>query len=126
MEDEDIACENGLLRQLTKAIIERALRAGLTAHLGYEKHAGEGHGSGTRRNGASRKRLKGDFGAVVIEVPRDREASFEPKLVGKGETRWHGFGDKILEGAQAGGRGPEDDLPGGDGGRSGATTDRLL
>jgi putative transposase len=61
---EDIAGENGLLRQLTKAIIERALRAELTTHLGYEKHALEGHGSGNSRNGASRKRLKGDFGTA--------------------------------------------------------------
>ena len=93
---EDIAGENGLLRQLTKAIIERALRAELTTHLGYEKHTVEGRGSGNSRNGASRKRLKGDFGTVEIEVPRDRAASFEPQLVPKGETRWHGFDDKIL------------------------------
>jgi len=93
---EDIAGENGLLRQLTKAIIERALRAELTTHLGYEKHTVEGRGSGNSRNGASRKRLKGDFGTVEIEIPRDRAASFEPQLVPKGETRWHGFDDKIL------------------------------
>ena len=93
---EEIAGENGLLRQLTKAIIERALRAELTTHLGYEKHTVEGRGSGNSRNGASRKRLKGDFGTVEIEVPRDRAASFEPQLVPKGETRWHGFDDKIL------------------------------
>jgi hypothetical protein len=93
---EDIAGENGLLRQLTKAIIERALRAELTTHLGYEKHSVEGRGSGNSRNGASKKRLRGDFGTVEIEVPRDRAASFEPQLVPKGETRWHGFDEKIL------------------------------
>jgi len=92
----EIAGENGLLKQLTKAILERALAAELTAHLGYEKHAVVGHNSGNSRNGASQKRLKGDFGTVEIEVPRDRTGSFEPQLVAKGQTRWHGFDDKIL------------------------------
>ncbi len=93
---EAIAGENGLLKQLTKAFLERALSAELTTHLGYEKHAATGHGSGNSRNGASRKRLKGDFGTLEIEVPRDRAASFEPQLIAKGQTRWHGFDDKIL------------------------------
>jgi putative transposase len=93
---EDIAGENGLLKQLTKAIIERALRAELTTHLGYEKHSPEGAGSGNSRNGASSKRLKGDFGTLEIAVPRDRQSSFEPQLAPKNETRWHGFDDKIL------------------------------
>lgn len=92
----EIAGENGLLKQLTKAILERALAAELTAHLGYEKHAVAGNNSGNSRNGASRKQLKGDFGTVEIEVPRDRGGSFEPQLVAKGQTRWHGFDDKIL------------------------------
>ncbi len=65
-------------------------------HLGYEKHEVAGHGSGNSRNGASRKRLKGDFGTLEIEVPRDRVASFEPQMVAKGQTRWHGFDDRIL------------------------------
>ena len=81
---EDMTGENGLLKQLTKAVIERALKAELTTHLGYEKHSPEGHNSGNSRNGTSAKRLKGDFGTVEIEVPRDREASFEPQLVPKG------------------------------------------
>lgn len=93
---EDIAGENGLLKQLTKAIIERALQAELTTHLGYEKHSPAGAGSGNSRNGASSKRLKGDFGTMEIAVPRDRQSSFEPQLVPKNETRWHGFDDKIL------------------------------
>ncbi len=91
----DIAGENGLLKQLTKAIIERAMQAELTTHLGYEKHSVDGHNTGNSRNGSSGKRLKGDFGTLEIAV-RDREASFEPQLVAKGETRWHGFDDKIL------------------------------
>lgn len=93
---EDIIGENGLLRQLTKALVERALSAELTTHLGYEKHSPEGNNSGNSRNGVSGKRLKGDFGTVEIEVPRDRQASFEPKLIAKGQTRFAGFDDKIL------------------------------
>jgi len=93
---EDLIGENGLLKQLTKALVERALQAELTTHLGYEKHDPEGHNSGNTRNGSSSKRLKGDFGTVEIEVPRDRQASFDPKLVPKGQTRFQGFDDKIL------------------------------
>ena len=65
----DIAGENGLLKQLTKAIIERAMQAELTTHLGYEKHSVEGHNTGNSRNGTSGKRLKGDFGTLEIAVP---------------------------------------------------------
>src|ERR1700680_4321034 len=80
---EDIAGENGLLKQLTKAILERALQAELTDHLGYEKHDPVGHKSGNSRNGNSKKTLKGDFGEIELETPRDRNASFEPKIVAK-------------------------------------------
>jgi len=93
---EDIAGENGLLKQLTKAILERALDAELTDHLGYEKHDPAGYKSGNSRNGKSRKTLKGDFGAIELETPRDRNATFEPTIVAKGQTRWTGFDDKIL------------------------------
>lgn len=93
---EEIVGENGLLKQLTKAIVERALQAELTTHLGYEKHGVEGNEQGNTRNGTSSKRLKGEFGTVEIEVPRDRQASFAPKMVPKGETRFAGFDDKIL------------------------------
>ena len=93
---EDIIGENGLLKQLTKAILERALQAELTDHLGYEKHDPAGHHSGNRRNGKSRKALKGDFGELELETPRDRQATFEPKIVAKGQTRFTGFDDKII------------------------------
>jgi len=93
---EDIVGESGLLKQLTKALVERALHAELTTHLGYKKHSPEGNEQGNTRNGTSSKRLKGEFGTVEIAVPRDRQASFEPKLVPKGETRFAGFDDKIL------------------------------
>src|SRR3982751_1031808 len=93
---EDIVGENGLLKQLTKALVERAMEAELTTHLGYEKHDPAGYGSGNSRNGASKKKLKGDFGEIDLAVPRDRHASFEPQIVPKGQTRFTGFDDKIL------------------------------
>ncbi len=93
---EDLIGENGLLKQLTKALVERALNAELTHHLGYEKNDPEGRGSGNSRNGKSRKKLKGDFGEVQIEVPRDREGEFEPRIVAKHQRRFTGFDDKIL------------------------------
>ena len=86
----------GLLKELTKAILERALQAEMTDHLGYEKHDPVGHHRGNSRNGKSQKTLKGDFGELELETPRDRKATFEPKIVAKGQTRWTGFDDKII------------------------------
>ena len=91
---EDLIGENGILKQLTKAIVERALRAGLAAHLGHDRHAAVANDSGNTRNGSSAKTLKGDFGALPIGIPRDRDGSFEPRLVAKHQTRWAGFDDK--------------------------------
>src|SRR6516165_2944760 len=85
---EDLIGENGLLKQLTKALLERALEAELTHHLGYEKHDPAGRGSGNSRNGTSKKALKGDFGELELEVPRDRETEFEPKIVSKHQRRF--------------------------------------
>jgi putative transposase len=93
---EDLIGENGLLKQLTKALVERALNAELTHHLGYAKNDSDGRGSGNSRNGNSRKKLTGDFGQIDIEVPRDREGEFEPKIVAKHQRRFDGFDDKIL------------------------------
>ncbi len=93
---EDIAGKNGLLKQLTKALLERAMQAELTDHLGYEKHDPVGYKSGNSRNGKSQKKLKGDFGEMTLETPRDRNGSFEPKIIPKGQTRFKGFDDKIL------------------------------
>jgi putative transposase len=93
---EDIIGENGLLKQLTKALLERAMQAEMTDHLGYEKHSTDGNNSGNSRNGSSRKQLKGDFGTLPLEVPRDRNASYEPKIIAKGQTRFAGFDDKII------------------------------
>jgi putative transposase len=93
---EDIIGENGLLKQLTKALLERAMQAEMTEHLGYEKHDPVGKNSGNSRNGAMTKALKGDFGEVPLETPRDRNGTFEPKIVAKGQTRFTGFDDKIV------------------------------
>lgn len=93
---QDIAGENGLLKQLTKAVLERAMQAELTDHLGYEKHDPAGYNSGNSRNGKTTKKLKGDFGEIDLETPRDRSGSFEPKIVPKHQTRFTGFDDKIL------------------------------
>lgn len=93
---EEILGEGGLLKQLTKAVLERAMAAELTDHLGYEKHSPDGDNSGNSRNGKSKKTLKGEFGRLPIEVPRDRNSTFAPQIVPKGETRFSGFDDKIL------------------------------
>jgi putative transposase len=93
---EDLIGEAGLLKQLTKALLERAMSAELTQHLGYEKHDPAGYNSGNSRNGKTRKTVQGDFGQMVVETPRDRNGSFEPQILAKHQTRFDGFDDKIL------------------------------
>ena len=93
---EDILGEQGLLKRLSKAVLERALGAELTEHLGYEKHDPAGYGRGNTRNGTSEKTLKGKSGEVTVEVPRDRNSTFDPQIVKKHQTRFDGFDDKIL------------------------------
>lgn len=93
---EDLTGENGVLRQLTKALMERALEAEMATHLGYEKHDQEAKPSGNRRNGKSKKTLKGEFGEIEVITPRDREATFEPQIIPKGQTRMAGLDGKIL------------------------------
>src|SRR5947208_13022914 len=72
------------------------MQAELTHHLGYDKHSPAGNNSGNSRNGKSKKTLKGEFGNLPLEVPRDRNSTFEPQIVPKGQTRFEGFDDKIL------------------------------
>src|ERR1700741_3193771 len=93
---EDLIGEQGLLKQLTKALVERAMQAELTHHLGYPKHDPAGRGSGNARNGVSKKTVQGDFGQAEIEVPRDRNGTFQPQIVPPHERRFTGFDDKIL------------------------------
>ena len=93
---EDLIGENGLLKQLTKRLLERAMAAELTSHVGYEKHDRLGNNSGNSRNGKSGKTLKGSFGRMPLEVPRDRNGTFEPKIIEKHQTRFTGFDDNII------------------------------
>jgi putative transposase len=90
--------ENGLLRAMTKAVLERGLAEELTEHLGYEPH--ERTGSSNARNGSTPKRLHPEAGSIDLDVPRDREGSFEPRLVRKGQRRLDGI-DKIVIGLYA-------------------------
>jgi putative transposase len=93
---EDLIGEHGLLKQLTKALVERALQAEMTEHLGHGKNELVANETGNTRNGKSKKTLKGDFGTLPIFIPRDREGTFEPQIITKHQTRWSGFDDKIL------------------------------
>jgi transposase-like protein len=93
---EDLLGENGLLKQLQKGLVEAALGSELTEHLGYEKHQTGDKETSNRRNGSSSKSLRTDSGTIDIDVPRDRDASFEPKIVGKHQREIPGFSDKIL------------------------------
>ncbi|WP_033826223.1 IS256 family transposase [Kitasatospora sp. MBT63] len=86
----------GLLQQLTKRILESALEGELTDHLGYEKHDPAGAGSGNSRNGARSKTVLTEVGPVEIEVPRDREGSFEPQIVRKRQRRLTGVDEMVL------------------------------
>lgn len=93
---EDLTGPDGLLKRLTGALVERALQAEMTDHLGYEPGAAEGQGTGNSRNGTGKKTLRTDQGDVTVDVPRDRNGTFEPKLVKKHQRSFKGFDDKIL------------------------------
>jgi putative transposase len=94
--EEEIAGPGGLLAQLTKRLIERALGVELSEHLGYERHAEPPGGAGNTRNGTTAKTLITDQGQVPIDAPRDRDGSFQPQIVRKRQRRFRGFDDKIL------------------------------
>jgi putative transposase len=85
-----------LAQQLVKLTVETALNAELVEHLGYDKHDPAGRGSGNSRNGTTSKRLKGQHGDVLIDTPRDRNSSFDPQFVRKGQTRLTQMDDQIL------------------------------
>jgi len=94
--EEEIAGPGGVLSQLTKRLIERALEVELTDHVGYDRHQEPPGGTGNTRNGSTSKRLITEHGQVGIDTPRDRDGSFEPKIVRKRQRRFEGFDDKIL------------------------------
>ena len=94
--EDEIAGPGGLLAQLTRRLVERAMEVELTDHLGYEPHAEPPGGAGNTRNGTSPKTLVTEHGKVPLDAPRDRDGSFEPKIVRKRQRRFVGFDDKIL------------------------------
>ena len=93
---EDLMGPEGILKQLTKALVETAMDAELTSHLGYEKGDRTGKKASNHRNGSSKKTLIGEDGPVEIQVPRDREGTFEPQIIPKGQRRFDGFDEKIV------------------------------
>jgi len=93
---EDLIGENGLLKQLTKQLLERAMAAEMTEHVGYDKHDAIGNNSGNSRNGKSAKTIKGTFGELALETPRDRNGTFEPQIIEKHQTRFTGFDANII------------------------------
>ena len=93
---EDLLGDAGLMKEPKIRLMERMLGAELTAHLGYEDGREPPPGQANRRNGTSTKMLKGRDGELPIAVPRDRDSSFEPELVKKGQTRIDGIDDRIV------------------------------
>jgi putative transposase len=93
---EDLLGKDGLLKQLQKRLLEKALGAELTVHLGYGKHEAAGKNSGNSRNGTSPKTMKGEFGNMELAAPRDRNGSFEPQIIAKGQRRFEGFDQAII------------------------------
>lgn len=93
---EDVFGKEGILKQLSKQLMERMLQAEMTHHLGYEKHALEGHHTGNSRNGKGKKTVKTGNGEIEIEVPRDRNSQFEPVLIEKRQSRLKELDAQVL------------------------------
>lgn len=93
---QDLLGSNGLLKALSKALLERMLEGEMNHHLGYEKYASIGRNSGNSRNGKSKKTLKSELGEIDLAIPRDREAAFEPLLIAKHETRFAELDQKVM------------------------------
>lgn len=93
---EQITGESGLLKQLTKRIVEKAMNAEMKDHLGYEKNNPVGKNTGNSRNGTSKKTILTEIGDVEIDIPRDRNSEYEPKIIKKNQRRFEGFDDKII------------------------------
>ncbi len=92
----DLVGPGGLLNQLTKTVLETALEAEMTEHVGYEKHDPAGRGTGNSRNGTRSKTVVTEIGPVEIDVPRDTSSSFEPKIVRKRQRRLSGVDEIVL------------------------------
>src|SRR5215218_179396 len=88
--------ENGLLAQLTKRLVESAREGGITDHLGYDRHDVAGRDGGNSRNGHRPKTVLTEVGPVEIDVPRDRDGSFEPKIVAKRQRRLSGVDELVI------------------------------
>jgi putative transposase len=95
-EDAEVLGPDGLISELTKKVLERALAAELTDYLGYDKNDVAGSNSGNSRNGTTPKTLHTENGSVQLDVPRDRAGTFEPKIVAKGQTRLEGLNERII------------------------------
>ena len=95
-EPSDLTGPDGMLQGLIGALVSRAMEAEMTEHLGYERGANAPEGETNRRNGKGQKTLRTGHGPVEVEVPRDRESSFEPQIVGKHDRAFNGFDDKII------------------------------
>ena len=93
---EDLIGKNGLLKELTKRLVERAMDAELTEHLGYEKNSPAEKPTANRRNGSSSKKILTENDEMTVEIPRDRAGSFEPQMIPKHQRHFNGFDDKIL------------------------------
>jgi putative transposase len=93
---EDIMGKDGLLSQLKKAVMERALEGEMTHHLGYAKDDPSGNNSGNSRNGKSKKKIVGKDGDIDLEIPRDRNGEFDPQIIKKRQKRFDGFDEKII------------------------------
>jgi putative transposase len=93
---EDLIGEEGLLKQLTKALLEKAMATELTQELGYEKHDKEAAKGKNRRNGTTKKTVRSKHGQIALDIPRDRDSEFEPVMIKKHQRRFDGFDDLIL------------------------------
>src|SRR5580698_1529883 len=93
---DDLFGKDGVIKDLSKQLVERMLQTELTQHLGYEKHAAEGNNTGNSRNGKGKKTVKTGNGEIDIEVPRDRKGEFEPILIEKRQCRLKLLDDQVL------------------------------
>jgi len=93
---EDLLGKTGIFHELKKSLLEKAMEGEMTHHLGYEKNDPAGNNSGNSRNGKSKKTIKSKDSEITIEVPRDRNSTFEPQIIPKGKRRFDGFDEKII------------------------------